>query len=125
MLPAITPTKLRERHVFPSMFGLPSAEEFEWIDLDARNFLELARAGISALGPNWREDDAIHALRCGGGMIYGARRIPGTLDGEPQEFRAPISIRLERNGPLVVCQAQGAEQRDGDETHSYLRHPLR
>lgn len=91
-----------------AMFGNPSGKDFEWVNLTATGYLELARAGMSALGPNWREDPAVDALQCSGGVIRGVGAIPATLDGEPMELRSPIWIRFVAEGPLVVHRPAAA-----------------
>jgi diacylglycerol kinase family enzyme len=85
-----------------AMFGDPQGEDLEWVHLNANNFYDLARVGIGALGPNWRDDPAVQARRCDGGVIKDRGRIPAILDGEPMELKSPIKIKFVSEGPKVV-----------------------
>jgi hypothetical protein len=86
----------------PSFSGAVEGDDMEWIRLDARHILDLARVSLRALGAGWRADPAIDAQRCTRGDIVSLGIIPATLDGEPTTFVNRVKITYKKRGPRVV-----------------------
>lgn len=87
----------------PSFSGGIEADSLEWVRLDARHLLDLARVSLRALTRGWREDAAIEIAPCRGGDIVSLGVIPATLDGEPHTFMSRVRIKYDRNGPRVIA----------------------
>lgn len=100
----------------PVFSGALAADDFEWVRLERDGLIDMARLGLrSALGPGWREDDAVDLRRCTRGDIVSLGLIPATLDGEPRTFLSRVQITFEREGPLVVAvpDSASAEEEKG------------
>jgi diacylglycerol kinase family enzyme len=87
----------------PSFSGDVEASDLEFVRLDAKHLLDLARVSFRALGKNWREDPAIEATRCKTGDIVSLGVIPAVLDGEPHTFLYRVRVTYDRKGPRVLA----------------------
>jgi diacylglycerol kinase family enzyme len=95
--------------LLPSFSGGLEADDLEWVRLDARGVLDLARVSIRALTDGWRKDPAIEIGRALTGDIdVSLGYIHATLDGEPRRFYSRVHIKYDAHGPRVL--ALDAEQ---------------
>lgn len=90
----------------PSFSGGVEGDAFEWVRLDAKNAVDLARLSIRAMSPDWRNDDVVDVRTCKRGEIRSVGVIPATLDGEPTTFLSHIRLSYDRNGPRVIVVEQ-------------------
>lgn len=91
----------------PVMLNNTGTEQFEWVHLDVRNFLDLAHVGLSALDADWRSNPKIDTHACDHGTleVRGKTKLPGTVDGEPVMFTSPIRIARRACAPRAVWNA--------------------
>lgn len=87
----------------PSFSGQLEGECLEWVRLDSKHLLDLARVSLRALGEGWRKDSTVEIAKCVGGEVRSAGVIPAVLDGEPKVFLSRVRIRYETNGPRVIA----------------------
>ncbi|MBL8545184.1 MAG: NAD(+)/NADH kinase [Hyphomonadaceae bacterium] len=92
--------------LLPSFSGGIEAEHLEWVRLDAKHLLDLARVSLRAITADWRNDSTIEIGNCKTGDIYASGIIPATLDGEPRTFLSYVRITFDKNGPKVLALAQ-------------------
>ncbi|MGE3142854.1 MAG: diacylglycerol kinase family protein, partial [Hyphomonadaceae bacterium] len=83
--------------------GQMESDDLEWVHMNARSFLDLARINVRALGAGWREDSGIETSRCAGGELKRRGVIPATLDGEPRSFLSHVRIERLPQGPRVLA----------------------
>lgn len=82
--------------------GDAAAEGLEWVRLDAKSTIDLARLSFKALVQNWRKDKTVEISACKRGQIYSPGVIPATLDGEPRTFVSSVRISYDPKGPRVL-----------------------
>lgn len=87
----------------PSFSGGIEADHLEWVRLDAKHILDLARVSLRALTSDWRNDSTIEIAKCETGDIYAPGIIPATLDGEPRTFLSYVRIGFDKRGPKVLA----------------------
>lgn len=87
----------------PSFSGGIEADHLEWVRLDAKHILDLARVSLRALTKDWRNDSTIEIGNCETGDIYAPGIIPATLDGEPRTFLSYVHITFDKRGPRVLA----------------------
>lgn len=87
----------------PSFSGGIEADDLEWVRLDAKHLLDLARVSLRAITADWRNDSSIEIGKCRTGDIYAPGIIPATLDGEPRTFISYVRITFEKRGPKVLA----------------------
>ncbi len=93
--------------LLPAFSGGLEADDLEWVRLEARHILDLARVSLRALTVGWRNDPAIQIERCKTGDVdaaFGA--IHATLDGEPWRFYSRVHIKYDPCGPRVLALEQ-------------------
>ncbi|MGE0742234.1 MAG: diacylglycerol kinase family protein [Hyphomonadaceae bacterium] len=90
----------------PSFSGGIEADSLEWVRLDAKHLLDLARVGLRALTRGWRDDPVIEISKCRTGDIISLGVIPATLDGEPHTFLSRVRITYDKRGPRVIALEQ-------------------
>lgn len=91
----------------PAFSGGIHADDLEWVRLDAKHLLDLARVSLRALTDSWRNDSSIEIGRCRSSDIVSLGVIPATLDGEPRTFLSRVRVRYEPRGPRVLALPQG------------------
>lgn len=87
----------------PSFSGGIEADHLEWVRLDAKHILDLARVSLRAITKDWRNDSTIEIGKCRSGDIYAPGIIPATLDGEPRTFLSYVHISFDKRGPKVLA----------------------
>jgi diacylglycerol kinase family enzyme len=87
----------------PSFSGGIEADHLEWVKLDAKHILDLARVSLRAITADWRNDSTIEIGKCKTGDIYAPGIIPATLDGEPRTFLSYVRITFDERGPKVLA----------------------
>ncbi len=87
----------------PSFSGGIEADNLEWVRLDAKDIVELARVSLRAITADWRNDPTIEIGKCKTGDIYAPGIIPATLDGEPRTFLSYVRVTFTKNGPKVLA----------------------
>jgi diacylglycerol kinase family enzyme len=87
----------------PSFSGGIESDHLEWVRLDAKHFVDLARVSLRAITADWRNDDAVDITNCQSGAIYAPGIIPATLDGEPRTFLSYVRITFDKRGPKVLA----------------------
>jgi diacylglycerol kinase family enzyme len=87
----------------PSFSGGIESDHLEWVRLDAKHLLDLARVSLRALSKGWRGDSTIEIGKCETGDIYAPGIIPATLDGEPRTFISYVHISFDKRGPRVLA----------------------
>lgn len=87
----------------PSFSGGIEADHLEWVRLDARHIIDLARVSLRAITADWRNDSSIEIGQCETGDIYASGIIPATLDGEPRTFLSYVRITFDKRGPKVLA----------------------
>ncbi|MGD9965454.1 MAG: diacylglycerol kinase family protein [Hyphomonadaceae bacterium] len=87
----------------PSFSGGIEADQLEWVRLDAKHILDLARVSLRAITKDWRNDSTIEIGNCQTGDIYAPGIIPATLDGEPRTFLSYVHISFDQRGPKVLA----------------------
>ncbi|MGQ0531545.1 MAG: diacylglycerol/lipid kinase family protein [Caulobacteraceae bacterium] len=87
----------------PSFSGGIEADHLEWVRLDAKHILDLARVSLRALTRDWRNDSTIEIAKCKSGDIYAPGIIPATLDGEPRTFISYVRVSFDKRGPKVLA----------------------
>jgi diacylglycerol kinase family enzyme len=87
----------------PSFSGGIESDHLEWVRLDAKHILDLARVSLRAITADWRNDSTIEISRCETGDIYSQALIPATLDGEPRTFLSYVRITFDKRGPKVLA----------------------
>lgn len=90
----------------PAFSGGIEADDLEWVRLDAKHLVDLARVSLRGLTTQWRNDPAIEIRRCRSSDIVSLGAIPATLDGEPRTFISRIRVTYNRNGPRVLALPQ-------------------
>ncbi len=90
----------------PSFSGGIEADSLEWVRLDAKHILDLARVSLRAITADWRNDSTIEIGKCETGDIYAPGIIPATLDGEPRTFLSYVRVTFTKNGPKVLALAE-------------------
>ncbi|MCX7358883.1 MAG: diacylglycerol kinase family protein [Alphaproteobacteria bacterium] len=91
--------------LLPSFSGGIESDHLEWVRLDARHFLDLARVSLRAITADWRNDRSVEISETETGDIYAAGIIPATLDGEPRTFISNVRITFDKRGPKVLALA--------------------
>lgn len=86
----------------PSFTGNVDGDDVEWVSLDAKHLLDLARVSLRGLSEAWRNDPAVEIGRCKQGDILSLGIIPAVLDGEPRTFVSRVRVTYDRNGPRVL-----------------------
>lgn len=89
--------------LLPSFSGGIESNDLEWVRLDARHLLDLARVSLRAITADWRNDSTIEIGKCQTGDIYASGIIPATLDGEPRTFLSYVRITFDKRGPKVLA----------------------
>lgn len=93
--------------LLPSFSGGLEADDLEWVRLEARHFLDLARVSLRAITAGWRNDPAIEIRRCRTGDVDAAfGYVHATLDGEPRRFYSRVHIKYDSHGPSVLALEQ-------------------
>jgi len=87
----------------PSFSGGIESDHLEWVRLDAKHLLDLARVSLRAITSDWRNDSTIEIGKTETGDIYSQGIIPATLDGEPRTFISYVRITFEKRGPKVLA----------------------
>jgi diacylglycerol kinase family enzyme len=87
----------------PSFSGGIEADHLEWVRLDAKDIVELARVSLRAITADWRNDSTIEIAKTETGDIYAPGIIPATLDGEPRTFLSYVRITFDKRGPKVLA----------------------
>lgn len=87
----------------PSFSGGIEADQLEWVRLDAKHILDLARVSLRVLTKDWRNDSTVEIGPCQTGDIYAPGIIPATLDGEPRTFLSYVRITFDKSGPKVLA----------------------
>ncbi|MCL4714982.1 MAG: NAD(+)/NADH kinase [Hyphomonadaceae bacterium] len=90
----------------PAFSGAIEADALEWVRLDARHALDLARVSLRALTAAWREDASVEIANCRTSDIVSLGVIPTTLDGEPRTFFHRVRVTYEPHGPRVIALPQ-------------------
>lgn len=93
--------------LLPTFSGGLEAEDIEWVRLEARHLLDLARLGVKALTNSWRNDSTIEICRCKSGDIdarFGV--IYAVMDGEPHTFMSRVHLKYDQRGPRVLALEQ-------------------
>jgi diacylglycerol kinase family enzyme len=91
----------------PSFSGGIEADYLEWVRLDAKHILDLARVSLRAITADWRNDSTIEIGKCESGDIYAPGIIPATLDGEPRTFLSYVRVTFDKRGPKVLALDEG------------------
>ncbi|HYD87489.1 MAG TPA: diacylglycerol kinase family protein [Vitreimonas sp.] len=91
----------------PSFSGGIQADNLEWVRLDARHLLDLARVSLRALTAAWRNDPSVEIGTCRSSDIVSLGVIPATLDGEPRTFFHRVRVVYDPRGPRVIAVPQG------------------
>lgn len=89
--------------LLPSFSGGIEADHLEWVRLDAKHFLDLARVSLRAITADWRNDSTVEIGKTQTGDIYASGIIPATLDGEPRTFISSVRITFDQHGPKVLA----------------------
>ncbi|MEZ5971290.1 MAG: diacylglycerol kinase family protein [Hyphomonadaceae bacterium] len=89
--------------LLPSFSGGTESESLEWVRLDARHLLDLARVSLRAMTADWRNDVSVEISETRTGDIYAPGMIPATLDGEPRTFLSYVRITFDKRGPKVLA----------------------
>lgn len=89
--------------LLPSFSGGIESDHLEWVRLDAKHLLDLARVSLRAITAGWRKDSTVEISECKTGDIYAAGIIPATLDGEPRTFLSYVRITFNEHGPKVLA----------------------
>lgn len=89
--------------LLPSFSGGIESDALEWVRLDARHLLDLARVSLRAITADWRNDSTVEIGKCKTGDIYASGIIPATLDGEPRTFLSYVRITFDKRGPKVLA----------------------
>lgn len=92
--------------LLPSFSGGIESDHLEWVRLDAKHFLDLARVSLRAITADWRNDSTVEISATKTGDIYAAGIIPATLDGEPRTFLSSVRITFNEHGPKVLALAE-------------------
>jgi len=87
----------------PAFSGGIKADDLEWVRLDARHLIDLARVSLRALTTSWRSDTTIEIGRCRTSDIVSLGVIPATLDGEPRTYVRHVRVTYEPRGPRVIA----------------------
>jgi diacylglycerol kinase family enzyme len=87
----------------PSFSGAVEGEYLEWVRLDAKGILDLARVGVRTLNEGWRNDPAVEISQCRTGDILSHGIIPATLDGEPRTYISRVRVAYDPRGPRVIA----------------------
>lgn len=87
----------------PSFSGGIESDYLEWVRLDAKDIVELARVSLRAITADWRNDSTIEIGKTQTGDIYAPGIIPATLDGEPRTFLSYVRITFDKRGPKVLA----------------------
>lgn len=87
----------------PSFSGGIESDALEWVKLDARHLLDLARVSLRALTADWRNDSSVEIAPCKSSDIVSLGIIPATLDGEPRTFVSRVRVTYDPNGPRVIA----------------------
>lgn len=90
----------------PAFSGGIESSDLEWVRLDAKHLLDLARVSLRSLTAQWRNDPAIEIGRCRSSDIISLGTIPATLDGEPRTFFSRVRVTYDPNGPQVLALPQ-------------------
>jgi diacylglycerol kinase family enzyme len=86
----------------PSFSGAVEANCLEWVRLDARHLIDLARVSVRAMTEGWRKDPSVEIGACRSGDIVSLGLIPATLDGEPRTFVSRVRVTFDPKGPRVI-----------------------
>ncbi len=89
--------------LLPSFSGRIESDHLEWVRLDAKDLLDLARVSVRAITAGWRDDSTVEIADCKTGDIYAPGIIPATLDGEPRTFLSSVRITFNQHGPKVLA----------------------
>jgi len=92
----------------PSFSGGIHADTLEWVRLDAKHLLDLARVSMRAITTAWRNDQSVEIGACRTSDIVSLGVIPATLDGEPRTYFHRVRITYEPRGPRVIALPQEA-----------------
>jgi diacylglycerol kinase family enzyme len=87
----------------PSFSGALGGDTMEFVRLDVRHLVDLARVSIRSLWAGWRNDSTVEVQRCDRADVYSYGTIPAALDGEPKMFISHVRIRYSPNGPRVIA----------------------
>lgn len=87
----------------PAFSGGIAAENLEWVRLDAKHLLDLARVSLRGLTAAWRDDQSIEIAKCRSSDIVSLGVIPSTLDGEPRTFFHRVRVTYDPRGPKVIA----------------------
>lgn len=90
----------------PSFSGGIHSDSLEWVRLDAKHILDLARVSVRALTAGWRNDASVEIRACRSSDIVSLGTIPATLDGEPRMYFHRVRITFEPRGPRVIALPQ-------------------
>jgi len=92
----------------PAFSGGIKADDLEWVRLDAKHLIDLARVSVRALTSAWRDDSTVEIGRCHSCDIVSLGVIPATLDGEPRTYFSRVRVTHEPRGPRVIALPQEA-----------------
>jgi len=87
----------------PAFSGGIQADSLEWVKLDARHIVDLARVSMRAMTAAWRDDPSIEIGQCRSSDIVSLGVIPATLDGEPRTFFHRVRVVYDQRGPKVIA----------------------
>jgi len=84
--------------------GLEADGDLEWVRLEAKHLLDLARVSFRAMTDSWRKDSTVTVERSKTGDIDAALGyVHATLDGEAKRFYSRVHIKYEARGPRVLA----------------------
>lgn len=89
--------------LLPSFSGGVDGQNLEWVRLNARHMVDLARVSVRAIGDGWRSDPAVEISACKSGDIAAAGVIPATLDGEPRTYIERVRVEYDPVGVRVLA----------------------
>jgi diacylglycerol kinase family enzyme len=87
----------------PSFSGALGGKTMEFVRLDVRHLVDLARVSVRSLWAGWRNDSTVEVQHCDRADVYSYAAIPAALDGEPKMFFSHVAISYNPNGPRVIA----------------------
>ena len=87
----------------PSFSGALEGDKMEFVRLNVRDLMDLARVSVRALSAGWRNDSTVETQHADRADVFSYGTIPATLDGEPKMFISHVKIRYSTHGPRVIA----------------------